>query len=70
MNKAQFMKQLEQNLAQLPWEEIRKRIDYYEEMIDDRMEDGMTEAVSPIMGMREISQWIRVYTAKNFYYSY
>ena len=44
MNKAQFMKQLEQNLAQLPWEEIRKRIDYYEEMIDDRMEEGMTEA--------------------------
>ena len=44
MNKAQFLAVLRQRLSQLPQAEIDKSCAYYEEMIDDRIEDGMTEA--------------------------
>ena len=43
MNRYEFLYELKQKLFQLPESEIEKHIAYYEEMIDDRMEDGMTE---------------------------
>ena len=43
MNKSEFLNSLEEKLKELPKDEIRKTIDYYDEMIDDRIEDGMTE---------------------------
>lgn len=43
MTKEQFLRQLRQRLAGLPEEDLRKQLQYYSEMIDDRMEDGMTE---------------------------
>ena len=43
MNKTEFLNQLQQGLSQLPEDEIRDHLEYYEEMISDRMEDGMTE---------------------------
>lgn len=43
MTKEQFLQQLRQRLAGLPEEDLQKQLQYYSEMIDDRMEDGMTE---------------------------
>lgn len=43
MNKSEFLLGLTENLMPLPREEIEDRLNYYSEMIDDRMEDGLTE---------------------------
>jgi len=44
MNKEQFLEALLEHLAGLPMEDIDRALDYYSEMIDDRMEDGLSEA--------------------------
>lgn len=43
MNKKEFLQQLKSGLSDYPNEEIMKSTGYYSEMIDDRIEDGMTE---------------------------
>jgi len=44
MNKEMFTKELKKGLKGLPGEEKRKQLSYYSELIDDMVEDGMTEA--------------------------
>ncbi len=44
MDKKQFMEELRQRLAGLPQSDREERLLFYGEMIDDRMEDGRTEA--------------------------
>ena len=44
MNKIEFLTVLRERLQGLPEEDINKSIDFYCEMIDDRVEDGMSEA--------------------------
>ncbi len=43
MNKQEFLTQLRRGLSGLPEEDIEERLAFYSEMIDDRMEDGITE---------------------------
>jgi len=43
MNKVEFKLCLEEKLKALPQNEIQKSVEYYLEMIDDRIEDGMSE---------------------------
>ena len=43
MGKAEFMETLRKRLAGLPQAEIEERLAFYNEMIDDRIEDGLTE---------------------------
>lgn len=43
MDKTAFIDELHHLLNALPKAERQQHIDYYEEMIDDRMEDGLTE---------------------------
>ena len=43
MNKQEYLKELESRLQGLPKEDIANRIEFYSEMIDDRMEDGKSE---------------------------
>ena len=43
MNKHEFSMQLRERLAGLPRTEIEGRVAFYREMIDDRMEEGMSE---------------------------
>ena len=43
MNKETFLAGLRQQLAGLPLEEREERLDFYGEMLDDRLEDGLTE---------------------------
>lgn len=44
MTKADFLRLLERALAQLSDEERQKNLEYYSELLDDMMEEGMTEA--------------------------
>ena len=50
MEKNEFLDELRKRLKGLPKEDVEERINYYGEMIDDRVEDGKTEveAVSDI----------------------
>lgn len=43
MTKNEFLIKLMQGLSSLPTAEIEERVDFYSEMIDDRMEEGLTE---------------------------
>lgn len=43
MNKEQFLAAVRQRRAGLPQSDIDRFLDYYAEMIDDRMEDGLSE---------------------------
>lgn len=56
MGKQEFLSQLRKGLAGLPQEDIEERLLFYSEMIDDRMEEGLSEeeAVSAAGTVREI----------------
>ncbi|MEE3468538.1 MAG: DUF1700 domain-containing protein [Eubacterium sp.] len=43
MSKQEFIESLKSKLSGLPQDEIDERIAFYSEMIDDRMEEGVTE---------------------------
>ena len=44
MTKTQFILELSEKLSGLPKEDVKKSIEFYAEMIDDRMDEGMSEA--------------------------
>lgn len=56
MNKSDFLAALREKLNGVPEEDINKSLDFYGEMIDDRVEDGMSEeeAVEALGSMEEI----------------
>ncbi len=60
MNKQEFLSELSSRLEGLPEEDIRKSIEYYGEMIDDRTEDGLSEeeAVAALGSVEEITAQI------------
>ena len=60
MNKEQFLIELASALAGLPEADIEKSLDFYSEMIDDRVEDGVSEeeAVAAIGTIEEIKTQI------------
>lgn len=43
MNKQQFLEAIRVKLGSLPQSDVEKSLDYYSEMIDDRVEDGLSE---------------------------
>lgn len=43
MNKQDFLKELKKGLSGLPQDEIEERLTFYSEMIDDRVEEDLTE---------------------------
>lgn len=43
MNKKQFLNEIRKNLSVLPKSEVEDRISFYSEMIDDQIEEGLTE---------------------------
>lgn len=60
MNKQEFLNNLAGRLASLPKNEVDKFVAYYNEMIDDRVEDGMTEndAVDALGDIRIVAESI------------
>lgn len=60
MTKQEFMAELRQKLSGLPEADVEERLSFYSEMIDDRMEDGLSEAdaVSGIGSVDELAEQI------------
>ncbi len=56
MNKEQFLSAIKMEIQGLPQGDIEKSLDYYAEMLDDRIEEGMTEeqAVAALGSVDEI----------------
>lgn len=56
MNKNEFLVQLRKKLSGLPQDDIEERLIFYSEMIDDHMEEGLSEseAVSAVGDIDEI----------------
>ena len=57
MKKYEFLARLERRLQGLPDEDVKRTLDYYAEMIDDRIEDGLSEeeAVSAVGSVEDIA---------------
>lgn len=60
MSKQEFIDKLRSKLSGLPKQELEERLNFYSEMIDDRMEEGHSEkeAVSEIGSVDEIAAQI------------
>ena len=60
MTKAEFLSELKARLGGLAEADIASSIDYYSEMIDERMEDGMseTEAVAAVGSVAQAAEQI------------
>ena len=58
MNKEQFLRELSDRLKALPESERSIALDYYSELISDRMEDGMTEEEA-IVALGSVDQIVR-----------
>ena len=58
MDKNTFLQALQKRLKGLPQEDLQRTLEYYREMIEDRMEEGLTEeeAVAEIGSMEEIAE--------------
>ena len=58
MDKRTFLQNLQKRLKGLPEEDLQRTLDYYREMIEDRMEEGLSEeeAVANIGSVEEIAE--------------
>ena len=65
MTKIQFMLTLNEKLSGMPKNEIEERLTFYGEMIEDRMEEGLTEeeAVAAVGDVDEIARSIMAESA-------
>ena len=56
MTKDEFLSQLTHRLGYLPYEEVKKSVDFYREAIEDRVEDGAAEedAVAAMGGLDDV----------------
>lgn len=66
MDKNTFLTNLQKRLKGLPEEDVRRTLEYYREMIEDRMEEGLTEeeAVADMGSLEEIAEPLLPKTAK------
>lgn len=64
MNKQEFIAELKNKLFCLPYQDIEKSVEYYSEIIDDSVEDGMSEedAVASLGDIDEIVSQILMET--------
>ncbi len=60
MNKQEFIESLQTKISGLPEKDVHERLSFYGEMIDDRMEDGLSEeeAVRDIGSVDDIAEQI------------
>lgn len=60
MNKQEFLTQMQKALSWLPQEDIEERIAFYSEIIDDHIEEGMSEeqAIAEIGSVQEVTTQI------------
>ena len=60
MNKYEFLEKLQEKLRDLPERDVGERINFYCEMIDDRMEEGLSEeeAIAAVGTVEEVAYQI------------
>ena len=60
MKKQEFLRELKKRLSRLPRKDVEERVNFYNEMIDDRMEEGLSEeeAVSAIGSVDKIAEQV------------
>ena len=60
MKKQEFLRELKKRLSRLPRKDVEERINFYNEVIDDRMEEGLSEdeAVSAVGSIDKIAEQI------------
>lgn len=58
MNKQEFLARLRKGLYGLPQNDIEERLAFYGEMLDDRMEEGLSEAES-VLEMGDVDEIVR-----------
>lgn len=60
MKRSEFLEELKARLWAMPEGDVQNSLDYYSEMIDDRMEDGLSEeeAVAAVGNLEEIVKQI------------
>jgi len=60
MTKSEFLEKLRERISALPQSDVRERLAFYGEMIDDRIEEGLSEqeAVADIGGVEAIADQI------------
>ena len=60
MKKQEFLSRLQSSLSGLPQEELKERLNFYSEIIDDKMEDGFSEdeAIEAIGSVEDIANQI------------
>ena len=60
MTKLEFISALTGKLSYLPWEDVRERVEFYIEAIEDRVEEGLSEeaAVAEVGSPEEIAALI------------
>lgn len=63
MNKKEFLDALREGLSGLPESDLEERLDFYEEIIDDRMDEGLSEEEA-IAGLGSVEQIIGQITAE------
>ena len=61
MKKQTFLDMLKKRLSGLPKQEIAERLTFYNEMIDDRMEEGMSEEEKEVLlkGMKNLNRFFQ-----------
>ncbi len=66
MTKLEFIFELKDKLSKLPKKELQERLNFYSEMIEDRMEEGLSEeaAVAAVGATNEIAAQIIAETPK------
>lgn len=58
MTKTKFLKSLKKAMRGYPAQTVRKTADYYDEMISDRMEDGLSEEAA-VKAMPDVEEIVR-----------
>ncbi len=60
MTKKEFLDELREKISKLPCDEVEERLSFYSEMIDDSIEDGLSEeeAVNKIGNVNDIAKQI------------
>lgn len=63
MTKLEFLNQLRKQLSGLPEDDLAERLTFYSEMIDDRMEEGLSEQ-DAVLGIGSIESILQQLTAE------
>jgi len=56
MNKQEFIEALYRRLSDLPWQDVEERLNFYGEMIEDHMEEGLSEEEA-VASMGSVILW-------------